>query len=148
MERGSMKDKQMNIHRSLNQSWITSKEDRKLRLGIERTHSLKNNSKAYFLGKQIQRGTWPANSKGNSRMDRITFTPDPRLLLVPLPNIRINCRIQGCAMSASRDNSHSVAKIICIGCGICHPKPGFCSTLYWCDHSTAAEPFIYLIIKL
>ena len=108
MERGRMKHKQMNIHRSLTQSWVTSKGSQKLGLGIERTHS-----KAYFLGKRFQRGTWPTNSKANVGICGRALTPDPRLLLVLLPTIRINCRTRGCAILASRDHSYSVAKIRC-----------------------------------
>lgn len=108
-----MMDQQMNIHRSLTQSCVIGKDSRKLGLGIERTLSLKNNSKAYFLGKRFQRAPSQQIARQMQGWMGEHFPQTPGSCLCLLPSIRINCRTQGYAISASRDHSYSVAKIRC-----------------------------------
>ena len=106
-ERGSLKGEQMKMHRSLTQPYITDKDSRKLQLAIERTHSLRNNSRIYFVENGVERDTWPANSGVNSRAD--WNAPVTSFLL----NVRLDRGAQRHASSTGRGCSCSVAKINC-----------------------------------
>ena len=95
------------MHRSLTQPCITDKGSKNLGLAIERTRSLRNNSRIYFVENRVERDTWPANSRANSRADwnaRITGF---------LLNVRIDRGTQRCISSTGRDCSCSVANINC-----------------------------------